>query len=334
MNAYLKKILHAFFSWPLLIYPLQETREDALNKEEKLAFENGLRIAKDYYHLEEGRDYNEITEKVLQSDDTSQHFKQLILDSGRRFIVFSYPSDGFQVKGLLSFVPEPSTNPLLIFLRGGNRLHSLQDPATDYLCIRNYTIITTTYRGGVSEGTDEYGGNDVNDVYNLMAYFPALQEKLDLHFQPSKIFMLGASRGGMQAFLSLSRFTSLQNMVHKAASLSGLLDMNECILDREDMKEMFIDDFGLLPNVNEEEWIRRRNPLNAVADIRKDLPFLIIQGTDDQRVGLIEGYNMVSRLEENGNPVTYIEIPGGTHCLRNQKDRMDIIADWFESETL
>jgi dipeptidyl aminopeptidase/acylaminoacyl peptidase len=106
--------------------------------------------------------------------------------------------------------------------------------------------------------------------------------------------------------------------------------MNECIRDRNDMKEMFINDFGFLPEVNEEEWIQHRNPIQAVENIRKDLPFLIVQGTNDNRVPLKEGNNMVKKLKANGNPVTYIEIPEGTHCLRNHTNRLELIADWFE----
>lgn len=40
---------------------------------------------------------------------------------------------------------------------------------------------------------------------------------------------------------------------------------------------------------------------------------------------------MSAKLQENGNPVDYIEIPEGDHCLGNRPDRMELIADWFES---
>jgi dipeptidyl aminopeptidase/acylaminoacyl peptidase len=68
--------------------------------------------------------------------------------------------------------------------------------------------------------------------------------------------------------------------------------------------------------------------------MRKNLPLLILQGTDDLRVSLQEGYHMIEKLKANGNPVTYIEVPGGNHCLKNQLNTIDLIADWFESESL
>ena len=107
--------------------------------------------------------------------------------------------------------------------------------------------------------------------------------------------------------------------------------MHEFILYREVAKQMFVRDFGLVPMENEEEWIKQRNPIEIIPSIRNDLPILILQGTNDIRVSLNEGYNMVKKLEENGNPVTYIEIPEGEHCLSNEPNRMELIADWFES---
>ena len=68
----------------------------------------------------------------------------------------------------------------------------------------------------------------------------------------------------------------------------------------------------------------------AVPKIRKDLPFLILQGTEDLRTSLNEAIHMVDKLKENGNPVDYLEIGGGDHCLSNQPDCLKWIADWFE----
>lgn len=307
----------------------EKSREELLEQDSKAIIERSEKIASQFYSLNENEDIKEITSDILNSDLTKEPIKQLIISTGRRFFLFRYPSDGFQVKGYISFVPDPSENPLLLFLRGGNRIFGLSHPASDISCAKHYTVIATIYRGGVSEGVDEYGGEEVNDVGNLMRYFPTLQQKLGISFHPSNTFMLGGSRGGMEMFLALGRDPELQSQIKKAASLSGLLDMNENIRSRDDMKQMYVDDFGLSLE-NQEEWIAKRNPIESVSRIRSDLPFLIIQGSEDIRVGLVEGYNMVKKLEENGNPVTYLEVPGGDHCLNNQPKRVDLIVDWFE----
>jgi dipeptidyl aminopeptidase/acylaminoacyl peptidase len=311
----------------------EKSRNELLKEADLLARESCLRIAP-LYDLEDGVDLKEITEKVLFSSETTENVKRLIAASGRRFFLFNYPSDGLLIKGVISWVPNPSGKNLLVFLRGGNRLFGVMNPATLYSCMRDYTVIATAYRGGVSEGTDEFGGSDVNDVEHLMDYLPVLESRLNLHFSPKNVFMLGGSRGGMEMFLALGRSRTLQHRIDKAASLSGVLDMRYHIVDREDMRQMFINDFGLVPGVNEEEWINLRNPILTAAKMRKNLPLLILQGTDDLRVSLQEGYHMIEKLKANGNPVTYIEVPGGNHCLKNQLNTIDLIADWFESESL
>ena len=324
---YFVSIVLALFSFPVIN---AEDRSELLREESKAIFEKSLRIALKFYSLEQGEEIKEITRAVLESSDTKDPLKQHIMASGRRFFLFQYPSDGFQVKGYISFVPSPSENPLLVILRGGNGVFGLMHPATDFTCIRNYTVIATAYRGGVSEGTDQFGGDEVNDVLHLMEYLPTLAQKLELQLQPKKIFMLGIGRGGMEMFLALERSPFLQSIVTKAASLSGLLDIRECMLYRNDMRRMFISDFGLIPEKNEENWIAQRDPINVVPKLRKDLPLLIIQGADDHRKSLNDGYHMVEKLKENDHCVDYLEIPGGSHCLSNQPDRMDLIADWFE----
>lgn len=311
----------------------EKTRQEILIEESKNVLERSLRIVKQFYSLEEGEEFREITEAILESEETKESIKQLIRSTGRRFFLFNYPSDGFQVKGYISFLPYADESPLLVFLRGGNRTFGLMHPATDFTCAHNYTVLATTYRGGVSEGIDEFGEAEVNDIHNLIEYFPELQEKIGVCFSPKKTFILGGSRGGMEMFLALSRSVPLQYKVTKAVSLSGLLDLRECMAYREDMRKMFIRDFGLNAEKHEDAWIAYRNPITNVSNLRKDLPILILQGTEDLRVSLNEGHHMVNALENNGNPVTYLEIQGGDHCLANQPDRMSIIMNWLDDSS-
>ena len=164
---------------------------------------------------------------------------------------------------------------------------------------------------------------------NLLKFIPELERRLDVIFKKENMFLMGNSRGGMQMFLALARFPKIQNRVSKVVSLSGLLDLSQMMLDRRDMKEMFMNEFGLVEN-NEEDWISYRDPMRVVNKLRSDLPILIIQGAADIRVSLEVGYHMVAELEANGNPVVYWEVVDGDHCLKNYPDRMEIIADWLE----
>lgn len=303
------------------------TREEQIEKENQI-LERLFDEYKKFYNLHEGIDIKEITEELLASPLVREEQKKSIRQHARQVFVFSYPSDGLQIKGFLSFVPFPENHPLLVYLRGGNELFGIVNPGNDSVCYKNYTVLATMYRGGVSEGRDEFGGEDVNDVKHLVDYIPELEEKLKISLQSKKKFLLGCSRGGMQMFLALARYPSLQAFFSKIVSLSGLLDLRHCIVDRPDMLKMFEYKFGFL---KEKNWIERRDPLQSVDNIRKDLPILIIQSQKDLRVTLAEGLHMVEKLKSSGRNVTYWEFEQGDHCLSNKKDLMQLITAWLEA---
>lgn len=313
----------------MVVYGQDPTNLEHLMKENQLISESSAKLTT-FYELAPDEQIREITSEVLASPNTTESQKINLLEQERRIFVFNYPSDGLKVKGLISFTPHAEHHPLLIFLRGGNREFGLIHPAMDLVSYKDYTVISTLYRGGVSEGQDEFGGADVEDVNHLVEFIPHLLNLLDLPLHPSHTYMLGASRGGLEMFLALARHPELQNKVDKIVSLSGLLDLRQQIQDRPDMRQMFEEDFGLIPGVNEEEWMNRRDPILTVSSIKPDLPILIIQGSEDKRVNPAEGHKMVQQLEADGHHVTYWEITGGQHALCGMHDRMDLIASWLE----
>lgn len=300
-------------------------------EEETKATEERSRRALQFYQLAPGETLKDITDEILACADTAETQKSAIQASGRRIYLFKYPSGPYKIKGYLSFIPDGQPHPLLVYLRGGNRLFGLPYPGSDFACARDYTVLATTYRGGVSEGTDEFGGSDVDDVKHLLDYIPELERQLQARLDSEKLYMLGASRGGMQLLLALARYPELQQRAVKVVTLCGLLDMRETLRSRPDLKHMFSEEFGYQDNEAGEAWIDRRDPLSAVEKLRKDLPIFIIQATADLRVDLQEGYAMVRKLEEHGHPVTYLEVPGADHCLFGREDRVDIVLEWLES---
>lgn len=298
-----------------------------LDKENKIIEKLSKKIAT-LYTLDPHEEMREVTEDILRFPHTQSKIKEDIQKYKRRIFIFTYPSDGLQIKGFINFSESAMSQSVLFLLRGGNREWGLMSPATNLAIDKNLTVVSTTYRGGINEGTDEYGGDDVNDVKNLVDFFPQLQQQLPLP-KVDKKYILGASRGGMQMFLALARFPYLQNYFNKAVSLSGILDIKMQIKHRHDMKKLFIDDFGLEMGVNEEEWVKKRNPLFTVPLLKKTLPILIIQGTKDSRIDLSEGIHMTEALKKNGNHVEYLEIDSD-HCLQALPNRMELITKWLK----
>ena len=105
-----------------------------------------------------------MTDRVLASRDTSEESKRSIRAFNRRIIVFKYPSDGLIIEGFLSYTPNPEHHPLLILYRWGDQDFALMNPGVIFATYKDYTVISSTLRGGISEGKDEFGGSDVDDM--------------------------------------------------------------------------------------------------------------------------------------------------------------------------
>ncbi len=300
-----------------------------LNKESEEILQRSTETAM-LYALEPREELKNITQALLVHPHTPGSVKTAITNQHHQFYVFTYPSDGLMIKGYISLpakINEPL--PLIILLRGGNRLFGLPHP-DEFSALESYSVVVTTNRGGVSEGEDEFGGEDVNDVKNLIDFLPTLEQKLDVQFHASNKYMIGLSRGGMQLFLALERYPELQHKIKKVASLSGLLNLAHALEDRSDFKDFLIENFGFTNDEKGKAWLARRQPINHVSKLFTDLPILIAQGTKDTRVSLKEGYDMMEALQNAGHMVTYIEIEGGDHVLRNTPDFIPFLMDWLE----
>lgn len=313
--------------------PADPSQDRILNRDNQKIQTASEKIEK-FYELGENESWRDITEQVLSSSNTPPKNKEIIRSNQRRIIVFKYPSDGLWIKGFISFTPSPTFHPLLILYRGGNDNFGLINPGTSFAIYDHYTVISSTLRGGVSQGEDEFGGKDVDDIKNLMDYLPRLAQLLGIELHPHCVFMLGLSRGGLEMFLTLARFPELQNRVNKVVALSSILDLHRLIQDRpNDMKQMLENRYGLQEGAKGDKWIAKRDPLNTVPFLKKNLPILIIQGTADQRVSLAEGYHMTDALRKDHHDVNYWEVQKGDHTLMNTPYIMHDIARWLESNS-
>lgn len=317
-----KGILLSTFVFACNLVAGEKGQKELLKEDNRTVLEYSEKVAQ-FYELGEGEEIKEITEDLFKSELTRPGTKKQIQTTGRRFFVFQYPSGGFMVKGYMSFVPNPAGHSLLVFLRGGSNMFGLMNPANAFACMGNYTVLATAYRGGVSEGLDEWGGKDIDDVQNMIDYLPVLEKKLAIAFHPQSTYILGGGRGAMQMFLALAKSPSLQQRISKVVSLRGPLDLHEHFRFREDLLKSLMQKYEL----KEEEmemWIQMRNPIATIPFLRKDLPILIIHSPQDFRVNPREGLNMMDKLKENGHLVECLDIP--------DMDQVPIhkIADWLE----
>lgn len=309
--------------------PTAHQTQKELRKESEQILKRS-QASKKLYQLKKGEDFKDVTQQVLDHQFTDKVAKEAIKAKQRRYYVFTYPSDGLTIKAFVSIPVGVKNPPLIVLVRGGNREFGLPHPG-QLSAYPGYALVATTNRGGVSEGQDEFGGKDVNDLKNLIDYLPTLAQKTDVQFSPSKTYMVGASRGGMQMFLALGRFPEIQQKIKKVASISGLLNMKYAIDQRKDFRDM-LSNFGYQKGKKGEAWIATRQPLNYVNKLSKNLPIMIAQGSADTRVCVKEGYDMLEALHKNGNTVTYVEVEGGDHVLNNTTDFLKLLINWFETD--
>jgi dipeptidyl aminopeptidase/acylaminoacyl peptidase len=146
----------------------------------------------------------------------------------------TYLSDGLRIKGYL-VAPNHGTHlPCVIYNRGGNRDFGKwtdESVALELAKIARwgYVVVASQYRGTAgSEGRDEFGGAEVNDVLTLITLLESYPQA-----DASRIGMYGWSRGGLMTYLALAR----TDRVRAAVIGAGLTDSFETIQRRPAMEQ-------------------------------------------------------------------------------------------------
>ena len=268
-------------------------------------------------------------ERFVLADQEGLSFAQdwQFLDSLKLFAI-SYWSDGLKVKAYAIEPVKTGKYPCVIFNRGGNRSFGMLRPyrialIAGKLASKGYVIIASNYRGvDGGEGMEEFGGNDVNDVLNLI---PALgqMEKADT----TKLGMYGWSRGGMMTYIALSKTNKI-----KAAVVGGAVsDSFESIRDRPEMETYVYSE--LVPNYkeNKEEALFQRSAIKWPEKFPKTVPLLMMHGNSDWRVKAEQSLNLALQLEKHRVPYRLIIFEGADHGISEFDSEVDQqIILWFD----
>jgi dipeptidyl aminopeptidase/acylaminoacyl peptidase len=178
-------------------------------------------------------------------------------------------------------------------------------------------VLASQYRGNDGgQGKEELGGEDVNDVLNLIKTAKSLP-----FINPSKIVMLGYSRGGMMTYLAIKHGAEIK----AAAVVGGGTDMAQTYNEREEGMKRVI---RKLVGTDRTEWEKR----SAYYWPEKiNVPILILHGEDDLRVNVSQAKKLADKLKEAGRIHKLVVFPGGDHGLYTHAvERDKEIFDWFE----
>lgn len=274
-----------------------------------------------YYRLTGNDSIQDISERLSHDLNIPLELRQPLLEKKRRIYIFKYLSDGHEVAGYLSLITT-GEHPLIMFVRGGNGNFGILRPNNAFSFLDGYNVIGTLYRGNIYKGIDEFGGEDINDIENLIRFIPKLEQASQSHLK-SPIAMIGVSRGAMQMFVSLSRSSLVKGTVHKAISISGNVDLDTTVALRPEMKHIFEMKFKEQKKFHQfNEWLKARNPVSLVKQLPSSLEVLLIYGLNDNRVGIQEQLHLYDMLTKNNIKTEFIKIPGATHGMDGYVDEV------------
>lgn len=181
-----------------------------------------------------------------------------------------------------------------------------------------YVVIASQYSGnGGSEGKDEFGGADVDDVLILRHYLKRIPQA-----NRSRIGMFGHSRGGMMTYLCLARV----NWLKAAVTIAGAANLEEEAIARPRMVPRFEAAFGNTP-----EGLKERSALNFAEKFCPTTPLLMLHGTADWRVSPKDSLALAMKLQDAKVPYRLVMLEGADHAVSEFASlRWDMTRKWFD----
>lgn len=233
----------------------------------------------------------------------------------------TYISDGLKVKGYIAY-PRDRANkyPCVIWNRGGIGDRGAIDSFTakgvfGQIASWGYVVFTSQYRGNDGgEGKDEFGGDDLNDVLNLI---PLAKE---FEFADDENWGIeGWSRGGMMTYLALTK-----NYNFKCAIVTGGIANLRCNSDESPfMRRLYEVTMGTYSDDEFNQKCESRSIVNFPEKLSKNTPVLILHGTDDNRVLPHDSLDLSYQLLKYKIPFRLVMLEGGDHFMRKHRKEVD-----------
>jgi dipeptidyl aminopeptidase/acylaminoacyl peptidase len=219
---------------------------------------------------------------------------------------FSYLSGGHRVTG---FIVRPTRvsgrRPVVIWARGGVgnvRQGEVQFALMASFARRGFIVVGSNYRGSAgSEGQDEFGGAEVNDLLALAPLIRTIQDA-----DAERWFAIGFSRGGMMLYRAVAEGFP----VRAVATAAGVTNIASSAAERPQLAERFRQ---IMPDYETERangFCRR----SAVCwPERITVPLLIAHGGADLGVSSAQAIELAAAMERARRPYRLLMFGGGDH---------------------
>lgn len=255
------------------------------------------------------------------------HFKKTVASHW-----ISYQSDGLKIAGVVAYPKNYSGEklPVVIFNRGGNDsggnsrigLYKLIFPLAE----QGYIVLASNYRGSkFSEGKDEFGGKDVNDVLRLIDIVDTIP-----FADKTRIGMVGWSRGAMMTLLAAKE----SNKIKTAVVVAGPVDYFLNLKRRPNLEKKVL--ARLIPDLqnNRKIELEKRSAIFWVEELNREMPLLVMHGTEDWRVSYKQSEMLVKKLTELKQPFKFKTFEYGDHSLTHYKNEWQSTLYAWLKETL
>ncbi len=269
--------------------------------------------------LIERREFSESELNSAQSDYAKA--------TGIKYYHFSFLSNNKKVNGYLA-VPENTTNnPTILWNDGGSAkfypFTADQVPRKfGKLVESGYAVIACNYKDeSNSEVKDEFGGEDVDHIVNLINILQSFPE-----IDTSSVGMYGWSRGGMMSYMTLIRTDKIKTVVVGGA-------VSDLFLNGRNRPEMELNVYAdLMPDykISRTAALNRRSAVKWADRFPKDVPILILHGTSDWRVRAENSLLLAMEFSKYRVPYRLILYEGGDHGISEFREERQIdVLEWF-----
>lgn len=246
----------------------------------------------------------------------------------------TYASHGLRIKGFRA-LPAPSEapyqantpahigTPAIIFNRGGTgpkgALSALGAMSICGLFASwGYVCVASNYRGaGGSEGAEEWGSGDANDAMNLLPLLDRMPE-----VDADRIGLIGGSRGGMIAYMMLTRTQRFRAAVTFGAP-TMLHTTESAAYIRRTMTKL------LPPGAIEQTEAEQRSVLLWADKLAVTTPLLIMHGSGDRRVDPEHSLNLALELQRLHHPYKLIVYDNADHVLAGRRPESYTDMRWW-----
>ncbi len=240
----------------------------------------------------------------------------------------TYSSDGLKVKGYIAYPADTSKKyPCVIWNRGGIGEKGAIDSFTarglfGQVASWGYVVFASQYRGNAGgEGKDEFGGDDLNDVLNLIP----LADELEFA-DTEKWGIEGWSRGGMMTYLTLTK-----TKLFKCAIVTGGIANLRCNSDESKfMRRLYEVTLGTYSEEEFNSKCESRSIIKFAEKLSKKTSLLIFHGTEDNRVLPHDSLDLSYQLLKHKIPYRLVMLEGGDHFMRKHRKEVDEMRrNWY-----